>query len=103
MSKVSVIAKLTATEGQRDALVKVMEALVDAAADEKGTELYVLSLDKKDENTVWVYELYTDRDAFAEHGNSDAMKAAMGQFGGLLAGPADLIFNTPVRAAGVDV
>jgi quinol monooxygenase YgiN len=103
MSKVSAIAKLTATDGQRDALVKVMEQLVDAAADEKGTELYVLNLDDKDANVVWFFELYSDKGALGEHSNSDAMKAVIGQLGGLVAGAPELNICTPHRAAGVDV
>src|SRR5438128_945025 len=103
MSKVAAIAKLTATEGQRDALVKVMEQLVDAAVDEKGTELYILNLDAKDANVIWFYELYTDNDALGAHSGSDTMKAIGTQLGGLVAGRAELTFLTPHRAAGVDL
>ena len=103
MPKVAAIAKLTAADGQRDALVKVMEQLVDAAADEGGTEIYVLNLDNKDENAIWFYELYTDQDALSAHSGSDTMKAIGGQLGGLIAGAPELHFLTPHRAAGVDV
>ena len=103
MSKVAAVAKLTAADGQRDALVKVMEQLVDAAADEGGTELYVLNLDNKDANVIWFYELYTDQDALNAHGQSETMKAIGGQLGGLLGGAPELNFLTPHRAAGVDL
>ena len=103
MPKVAAIAKLTAAEGQRDALVKVMDQLVDAAADEAGTEIYVLNLDTKDENVIWFYELYTDSDALAAHGKSETMKAIGGQLGGLVAGPPELNFLTPHRGVGVDL
>jgi quinol monooxygenase YgiN len=104
-AKVAAIAKLTATEGQRDALVKVMEQLVDAVADEAGTELYVLNLDAAEPDVIWFYELYRDNDALTEHGSSDAMKAVMGQLkgSGLTAGRAEMHFLTPHRAAGIDV
>ncbi|MBA3653533.1 MAG: antibiotic biosynthesis monooxygenase [Actinobacteria bacterium] len=101
MSKVAAIAKLTAAEGQRDALVKVMEQLVDAAADEAGTELYVLNLDTAEVDVVWFFELYSDSDALAAHGQSDTMKAITGQLGGLVAGRPELHFLTPHRAAGI--
>ncbi len=104
MSKVAAIAKLTAAEGQRDALVKVMDQLVDAVADEPGTEVYVLHLDNKDENVIWFYELYTDKDAFKAHSNSPTMQTVIGQLGGgLLAGAPELNIVTPHRGAGVDV
>jgi quinol monooxygenase YgiN len=104
MSKVAAIAKLTAADGQRDALVKVMDQLVDAAADEAGTEVYNLHLDNKDENVIWFYELYTDRDAFKAHGNSETMQGVIGQLGsGLLAGAPEMNMVTPHRSAGIDV
>ena len=103
MSKVAAIAKLTAADGQRDALVKVMDQLVDAAEAEAGTEVYVLNLDNKDANVIWFYELYTDGDAFTAHGKSDTMKAIGSQLGGLVAGPVELNLLTPHRGAGVDV
>ena len=103
MPKVAAIAKLTAAEGQRDALVKVMDQLVDAAADEPGTEIYVINLDAKDANVVWFYELYTDNDALQAHSASDTMKAIGGQLGGLLGGAPELNFLTPHRGVGVDL
>ena len=103
MPKVAAIAKLTAADGQRDALVKVMEQLVDAAQDEKGTEFYVLNLDNKDPNVIWFYELYTDQDALSAHSGSDTMKAIGSQLGGLVAGAPELNFLTPHRAVGVDL
>lgn len=103
MSKVAAIAKLTAADGQRDALVKVMDQLIDAAGDEAGTEIYVLNLDNKDPNVVWFYELYTDDDAFAAHGKSETMKAIGGQLGGLVAAAPDLHILTPHRAVGIDL
>ena len=104
MPKVAAIAKLTAADGQRDALVKVMDQIVDATADEAGTEVYVLHLDNKDENVIWFYELYTDKDAFKAHGNSETMQAVIGQLGGgLLAGAPDMHLVTPHRATGVEL
>ena len=103
MPKVAAIAKLTAADGQRDALVKVMEQLVDAAEQEAGTEIYVLNLDNKDANVVWFYELYTDNDALTAHSQSDTMKAIGGQLGGLVAAAPELNFLTPHRGVGVDV
>lgn len=103
MSKVAAVAKLTAAEGKRDELVKVMEQLVDAAEAEAGTELYVLNLDAAEADVVWFYELYTDNDALTAHSKSDTMKAVGGQLKDLLAGRAELHFLTPVRGVGVSL
>ena len=104
MSKVAAIAKLTAADGKRDELVKVMDQLVDAAAEETGTLIYVLHLDNKDENTIWFYELYTDADALKAHSGSETMQAVIGQLGGgLLAGAPELNMVTPHRGTGVSL
>jgi quinol monooxygenase YgiN len=103
MSKVAAIAKLTAADGQRDALVKVMDQLVDAAADETGTEIYVLNLDVTDPNVVWFYEVYTDKDGLRAHSTSPTMQAVGSQLGGLLVGAPELIKVTPHRAVGIEV
>jgi quinol monooxygenase YgiN len=102
MSKVAAIAKLTAAEGQRDALVKVMDQLVDAAADEAGTEVYVLHFDNKDADVIWFYELYADHDAFKAHSGSPTMATVIGQLGGLVAGAPDMHVLTPHRGVGID-
>lgn len=101
MPKVAAIAKLTAVEGQRDALVKVMEQLVDATEDESGTEIYVLNLDNKDADVIWFYELYSDQDALSSHSKSPTMQTVIGQLGGLVAGAPELNIVTPYRGKGV--
>lgn len=103
MSKVSAIAKLTAAPGKRDELVAALSALVDAAQDEVGTEMYVLHQDANEPAVVWVYELYADGDAFAAHSSSDAMKALGPKLASLLGGPFELHLTEPVRAKGIAV
>lgn len=101
MSKVALLAKLTAAEGKRDELVEAFSSMFDAVAGEAKTEIYALHLDASDENVVWFYELYTDQEGFDAHGKSEAMKAAGASLGPLLGGRPELIFLTPARAKGV--
>lgn len=103
MSKVAVIAKLTAKPGQHDRVHAALTDLLAVARDEPGTELYVLNHDSNDPNTIWVYELYTDGDALAAHSNSDGMKAAFGALGDALASAPELIMVEPTAAKGVEV
>ena len=63
MSKVGIIAKMTAKQGQRSALVAALQPLLDAAKDEPGTEVYAMHTDAATPELVWFYELYTDQDA----------------------------------------
>ncbi len=86
MSKPSVIAKLTAKPGQRDQIVAAFDKMLTAVAAESGTEAYTINLDRADENTVWIFELYTDDDALTSHSGSDAMGALITDIGSILDG-----------------
>lgn len=101
MTKVALVAKMTAAPGKRDELVEAFGALQDAVADEAGTEIYALHLDAGDGDVVWFYELYSDMDALTAHGTSEAMQAVGPQLSSLLAGSPELTFLTPVRAKGL--
>lgn len=103
MSKVAVVAKLTAKDGQRSELVKAFDGMFDAVEAEPETEIYVLHEDAGDPNVVWFFELYADQDALSAHSTSDAMKAAGPVLGGLLAGRPEIFLMHPVRAKGVAV
>ena len=102
MSKISLIAKLTAVEGKADELEAALRGVVDAAAEEDGLEVY--SAHRSDEAGVYYFfELYRDQDAKDVHGKGERMRAAMGAFGGLLAGRPEITMMTPVAAKGLDL
>ena len=103
MSKISIIATLTAAEGKADELVTGLEAVIAAADEENGLEIYSLHRDPDDANTFYFFELYTDDAAFAVHGKGEKMKAAMGALGGLLAGRPDVKILEPLAAKGLDI
>ena len=101
MTKVALVAKMTAAAGKRDELVEAFGTLYDAVAQEEGTEIYALHLDGGNEDVVWFYELYRDMDALTAHGTSEAMQAMGPVMGPLLAAQPELTFLTPVRAKGL--
>ncbi len=104
MAKPALLAKLTAKEGQRDDLLAVIADLgIRNVSGEPGTEIYAAHKDSGDENVVWFYELYTDKDALAAHGSSDAMKEFGKATGQYMAGRPELIFLEPVAAKGIDL
>ena len=103
MSKVAVIAKLTAAPGKRDEVVAALSGVADAVNDEPGTEVYALHFDAGDQDVVWFFELYRDNDALSAHAGSAAMKAAGPELGQLLGGPAELHLLQPVRAKGLAI
>lgn len=103
MSKISIIAKLTAIDGKQGDLETALAALCTAADEETGLEIYSAHKDSKDDTVYWFFELYSGDDAWAAHGKGDSMKAAMGAFGGLLAGAPEMHILSPVAAKGLDI
>ena len=100
MSKVALLAKLTAADGKRDELVEGLKGAIRAVAGEEKTEVYALHVDAGDANVVWFYELYTDQEGLTTHSTGEAVKA-LGGLGPLMAGRPELIFLTPVAAKGL--
>jgi len=101
MSKVAVIAKITALPGMRQEVVSVLSEVVAATRDEPGTLLYALNVDKAEEDVIWFYELYTDEAALAAHGGSEAMKAAGGKLRDKAAGRPELHLLELVEGTGL--
>ena len=100
MSKVAVVAKIPAAPGKRDELAKALQVALDTAQGEAGTEYYILHADAKDENLLWMYELYTSQDALTEHMGSDAFKALGPTIGPFLGGAPELTFLAPLGGKG---
>lgn len=103
MSKISLLAKLTAAEGKADELVVAVQNLVDAADEEPGLEVYSANADQNEPSTIYFFEVYTDQAALDLHGKGDRMKEAMGALVGLLAGRPEVTMLNPVAAKGLEV
>ena len=101
MSKVSVMAKLTAQPGKRDDLVKALQVLVDNSQTEAGNEVYVPHTDNKDEKSVWFYERYPHQSAVDAHMGSEVFKSAGPTLAPFLPGRPELTFLTPVGGKGL--
>ncbi len=103
MSKIALIAKLTAQDGKADEFEAALQHMIVAAEEETGLEIYSVHRVDDEPGVYYFFELYTDGDAFAVHGKGDGMKAAMGAVGGLLAARPEIIKATPVAAKGMAV
>lgn len=101
MNKVTMMGSFECQEGQAEAMEGVLEAMVRAASDEPGCEIY--SYHRGDGNTFWFFALMTDQDSMQKHGQSAAMKAAMEAFGPLVAGPPKMSMSRPIAALGLDL
>lgn len=103
MSKVSLIAKLTAAEGKESELEAALGALTAASDEEPGLEIYSVHADDDDPGIYYFFELYTDADAVSVHGKGDGMRAAMKAVGGCLASPPEVHRLRPVSAKGFEL
>lgn len=103
MSKISVIAKLTAADGKADEVRAALRDVVEAAVDEEGLEVYSAHASADEPDVFYFFELYRDQAALDVHGTGEAMRAAMGAFAGLLAGRPEITMMSPVVAKGLDI
>ena len=101
MGKVSVIGTLTCQDGKADEMDAVLTQMVEAANDEPGTEIY--SYHRGEGNTYWFFALMSDQESMQNHGQSEAMQAAMASFGPLMAEPPQMSPATPIAAIGFDI
>ena len=103
MSKISVIAKLTVAEGKESELDPAVAALIAAADEEPGLEVYSCHAANDEPGVYYFFEVYGDDDAVKAHGRGEAMKPAMAAVGGLLAGRPEIIAMKPIAAKGLDL
>ncbi len=101
MSKATVMGTFTCQDGKAEEMEAVLTSMVEAAKDEPGVEIY--SYHRGEENTFWFFALMADAESMQNHGQSEAMQAAMSAFGPLVAGPPQMTVTTPVAALGLDV
>lgn len=102
MAKISLMATLTAAEGKEEEMKEALTALIDAAEEEPGLEIYSVHASRDEPSVFRFFELYTDSDALKIHGKGDRMAAAMGALGELLAGPPEILRLSPFAAKGFD-
>jgi quinol monooxygenase YgiN len=101
MSKIGVVAKIPCRPGKRADASAALAELVDATHAEDGTSLYILHEDNKDENVLWMYELYDDQASFDAHMGSEAFQAMFAKLGGLVSDRAEMNILTPLSGKGL--
>ena len=101
MSKVTMVGSITCQDGKADEMEAVLSKMVEVAREEPGVEIY--SYHRGEGNEFSFFALMTDQDAVQNHGQTDAMKAAMQAFGPLMAEPPQMSTSTPFAAIGYDL
>ncbi len=71
MSKYGLHGKLKANAGNGDKLASILSQASELVSKAQGCNLYLVSRDKQDENTVWVTEVWASKE---DHDNSLKME-----------------------------
>jgi quinol monooxygenase YgiN len=99
MTQTSLFVKMVFQPGKRDEGVAALETMLPTVESEGGTLIYSFHLDAGEENTVWIFELYSDSEALGIHGGSEAMGALFGVLTPLMAEPPMMVMATPTANA----
>jgi len=101
MTKVSMMGTITCQDGKADEMEEVLTAMVEAAREEPGVEIY--SYHRGEGNSFAFFALMSSQEAMQAHGQSEAMQAAMQSFMPLMAEPPQMSPATPIAAVGFEI
>ncbi len=93
------IGKITATPGQRDALVS---HLLEGTREMPGCLSYVVAQDPADAAAIWVTEVWEDEASHKASLSLPAVQAAIAKARPLIAGFSDRVVTAPVGGVGLD-
>lgn len=93
----ALIVRLTAQEGQRAALLDILNTYADGIGEEPGTEVYMVAVDPDDENLVWLYEIFRDEDAENAHRQSPGFAELMHALPQYIEGSPGVLRMQPLR------
>lgn len=101
MSKISVIVKLPAAPGKGADLVKAFDFAVENATKEAGTRHYIVNVDQKDPDMLWIFEVYDGQSDLDAHMGADWFKEFGKSLAGLVGGAPEMHFCAPVSGKGL--
>ena len=87
VSEFGALLQLTAQDGKRDELLRVLGNYVHTLDGEPGTSLFAAAADPNDADLVWVWEEFADSAAVREHFEHDFFRALQLELADLLAEP----------------
>lgn len=86
MKKYGLHGKLNAIHGSADKLAEVLIKASQLVSNAKGCRLYVVSMDKTDENAVWITEIWDTKEDHDNSLNVDGVRELISQAMPLLDG-----------------
>jgi quinol monooxygenase YgiN len=99
LDKLAMIGTFACKEGKAKETEAVLTAMVEAAEEEPGVEVY--SYHRGDGNTYWFFALMTDRASMERHGQTDAMRAAVQALMPLAEASPQVSVTTPIAGLGL--
>lgn len=103
MAKISLIARITAVEGRESELEAAFEAVVKAASEEPGLEVYSVHAAQDLPGVYYFFEVYSDISARSTHGTGTAMTEALPALLAELSGEPEVTLLTPLFAKGISL
>jgi quinol monooxygenase YgiN len=101
MTQIAQFARFAAKPGLGGKVVAALQDASVAAAAEEGTLVYAIHVAPDDQDTVWMYELYTSLEAQAAHSGSAATARLKAAVADLLAEPLAVSKGVPADAFGL--
>ncbi len=92
------IGKMTATSGQREALTA---ALLEGIRDMPGCLSYIVAKDTRDENSLWITEVWDSQESHGASLKLPAVQAAIAKGRPLIASFGDFVTTEPVGGIGL--
>jgi quinol monooxygenase YgiN len=92
------IGKMIAAPGNRDTLIGI---LLESTTAMPGCLSYIVARDVKDENALWISEVWDSKDSHAASLTLPEVKAAIARAKPLIAGFGDYVTTQPVGGVGL--
>ncbi|WP_019927510.1 putative quinol monooxygenase [Nocardia sp. BMG111209] len=96
----SVYGRMTALPGRRDELVTVLHEGFRAGGDDSGLIVYSINAALDDPDTIWLTQLWTDKDAHDATTRSEPVAAVSQRVPPLLARQPEGFYGLTLRAGG---
>ena len=93
------VGKMIAKPGQRDALIAV---LLEGSGSMPGCRSYIVAKDAKDENAIWVNEIWDSKESHADSLKLPGVQAAIAKGRPLIAGFDSYTETEPIGGVGLD-
>lgn len=92
------IGKMIAAPGQREALIAV---LLEGINEMPGCLSYIVARDLKDENAIWITEVWDSKDSHSASLKLPSVQAAIAKGRPMIAGFGDYVTTDPVGGVGI--